>query len=96
MNLFLFPDDASWNEAVRAVEFGIAIGEYRGVVRVPRQVFQQLLSHAVTPQSWLEAYYLHRSVFESAAETKLRTRRLTEDGNVELTLRDLNPPGAAP
>jgi hypothetical protein len=35
-------------------------------------------------------------VFESAAETKLRTRRLTEDGNVELTLRDLNPPGAAP
>jgi hypothetical protein len=28
----------------RAVEFGVEIGEYRGVVRVPRRVFQNLLS----------------------------------------------------
>jgi uncharacterized protein DUF1488 len=96
MNLFSFPDDALWNETARAVEFGIAIGEYRGIVRVPQRVFQQLLSHAVTPQSCLEAYHLHRSAFEHAAETKLRTRRLTEDGNVELSLHDLEYLSGAP
>ena len=32
--------------------FGVEIGEYRGVVRVPRRVFQPLLSDA------LRAYYL--------------------------------------
>jgi hypothetical protein len=33
------PEDAAWNAERRAVEFGVEIGEYRGVVRVPRQVF---------------------------------------------------------
>jgi hypothetical protein len=28
---------------LEAVEFGVEIGEYRGVVRVPRRVFQRLL-----------------------------------------------------
>jgi hypothetical protein len=36
---FTFPDDARWNVERQAVE----IGEYRGVVRVPRRVFQRLL-----------------------------------------------------
>jgi uncharacterized protein DUF1488 len=93
MNLFSFPDDARWNETIRAVEFGVAIGEYHGIVRVPRQVFQRLLSHAVTPESCLEAYYLGRSEFERAAQEKLRARELTEDGNLELTSRDLKPFG---
>jgi Protein of unknown function (DUF1488) len=89
MNLFSFPDDARWDETARAVEFGVGIGGYRGLVRVPRQVFQRLLSGAVTRQSCLEAYHLHRSEFERAVEAKLRARQLTEDGNVELNLRDL-------
>jgi Protein of unknown function (DUF1488) len=89
MNLFSFPDNAHWDDAARAVAFGVAIGEYRGLVRVPRRVFQRLLTTAVTPQSCLEAYHLHRSEFERVAEIKLRARQLAEDGNVELTLRDL-------
>ena len=32
----------------QAVEFGVQIGEYRGVVRVPRRVFQRLLSERPT------------------------------------------------
>lgn len=88
MNLFSFPDDARWNKTARAIEFSIGIGEYRGLVRVPRLVFQQLLPNAATPQSCLEAYHFHRSEFERAAETKLRARQLSEDGNVELDLRD--------
>jgi hypothetical protein len=42
------PEDAAWNAERRAVEFGVEIGEYRGVVRVPRQVFQPPRS-ALTP-----------------------------------------------
>ena len=41
---FTFPEDAHWNPDRIAVEFGVEIGEYRGVVRVNRRVFQHLLS----------------------------------------------------
>jgi hypothetical protein len=37
------PEHARWNAERPAVEFGVEIGEYRGVVRVPRRVFQRLL-----------------------------------------------------
>ncbi len=89
MNLFSFPDDARWSEAEAAVEFGVAIGEYRGLVRVRRQVFQSLLDQRPTPERCLEAYHLCRSELERAAEAKLRARALSADGNIELTLRDL-------
>ena len=36
---FSFPENARWNAERHAVEFGVEIGEYRGVVRVPRRVF---------------------------------------------------------
>ncbi len=88
MNLFTFPDDARWNEAAEAVEFGIEIGEYRGIARVRRQVFQRLLDQSPTPQRCIEAYHLYRGEFERAAEAKLRARLLDEEGNLELTLRD--------
>jgi len=53
------------------VEFGIEIGEYRGVVRVPRRAFQRLLPERSTRERCVEAYYLQRTQFESA-ERKLR------------------------
>jgi hypothetical protein len=37
----------------------------------------------------VEAYYLHRTRFESIAERKSRRRRLTADGNVEISRRYL-------
>jgi hypothetical protein len=54
------------------VEFGVVIGEYRGVVRVSRRVFQRLLPERPTPERCIEAYYLQRTRFESIAERKLR------------------------
>ena len=84
---FTFPEDARWNDERQAVEFGVEIGEYRGVVRVPRRVFQRLLPERPTPERCLEAYYLHRTRFERIAERKLRRRQLAEDGNVEITGR---------
>jgi hypothetical protein len=86
---FTFPEDARWNEDRYAVEFGIEIGEYAGTVRVTRRVFQSLLSERPTPERCVEGYHLHRTCFERIAERKLRRRQLTEDGNVEITGRDL-------
>jgi len=70
---FTFPEDARWNAERQAVEFGVEIGEYRGVVRVPRRVFQRLLSEGPTPDRCLEAYYLQRTRFERIAERKQAT-----------------------
>jgi hypothetical protein len=86
---FTFPDDARWNAERQAVEFGVEIGEYHGVVRVLRRVFQRLLPDTPTPECCVEAYHLQRTRFERVAERKLRRRQLTEDGNVEITGRDL-------
>jgi hypothetical protein len=86
---FRFPPDARWNADQAAVEFSVGIGDYEGVVRVPRRVFQGLLDHAPTPERCLEAYYLRRTRFELIVERKLRRRQLTHDGNVEITGRDL-------
>ena len=86
---FTFPEDAHWNAERQAVEFGVEIGEYHGVVRVPRRVFQRLLPERPTPERCVAAYYLQRTKFESIAEQKLRRRQLTEGGNVEISGRDL-------
>ena len=71
---FTFPENARWNAEQQVVEFGVDIGEYRGVVRVPRRVFQRLLPERPTPERSVEAYYLQRTRFESIAEWKLRRR----------------------
>jgi len=89
MEFFTFPEDARWNPDRNAVEFGVEIGEYRGVVRVPRRVFQHLIRETPTPERCVEAYHLHRTRLELIVERKIRRRQLTDDGNVEITGRDL-------
>ena len=44
---FAFPEDVHWNAQRQAVEFGVEIGEYRGVVRVPRRVNRRKLGDPV-------------------------------------------------
>jgi len=56
-----FTEDARWNAERQAVEFRVEIGEYHGVVRVPRRVFQLLLPEPLTPGKCVEAYYLQRT-----------------------------------
>jgi hypothetical protein len=82
---FSFQPVAHWNPERDAVE----IGEYRGVVHIRRHVFRRFLNGAVTPEHCLEAYYLQRTRLELVVQRKLRQRQLTEDGNVEVTGRDL-------
>jgi hypothetical protein len=88
--LFAFPGEGRWNAEREALEFDVGIGAYRGVVRVPRTVFRQLLGRSATPPQCLEAYYRERTAFEVIAEMKLRARLLTADGDVEITGRDLS------
>lgn len=74
---FRFPPDAQWNPDRSAVEFGIGVGEYEGVVRVPRRVFQSLLEQTPTPERCLEAYHLQRTRLELIAERKVHRRQPT-------------------
>ena len=48
---FRFPPDARWNPERSVVEFGIGVGEYEGVVRVSRRVFQILLPRPPRPNA---------------------------------------------
>jgi Protein of unknown function (DUF1488) len=93
---FTFPENARWDAGRQVVEFGVEIGEYQGMVRVPRRVFQRLLPESPTPERCLEAYYLQRTRFETIAERKLRQRQLTDDGNVEITGRDIRGSAVQP
>ena len=90
---FRFPPDARWNADLAVLEFGIGVGEYEGVVRVPRRVFQGLLNQSPTPERCLEAYYLYRTRLELIAERKVRRRQLTDDCNVVISGRDLRGRG---
>ena len=58
-------------------------------MHVSRRVFQILLPEAPTPERCVEGYYIHRTRFELIAERKVRRKQLTDDGNVEITGRDL-------
>ena len=86
---FSFPPNARWDADQYCVAFGIEIGEYQGVVRVHRGAFRSLLGVTPTPERCIEAYHLHRTRLELIAERKVRHRQLTEDGNIEITGRDL-------
>ena len=96
---FEFPEDARWNEERQAVEFGVILRPYEGIARIPRRVFQHLLDDSPTPERCMEAFHLQRTRFELVVERKLRRRQLADDGNVEITGRDLrekaSPPGQA-
>ena len=72
--LFTFPEDAGW-KAERHAPCGVEIGEYCGVVRVHRRVFQR--SSRSGPRKRVDAYYLQRTRFESIAKRKIRRRQLT-------------------
>jgi len=86
---FRFPPDARWNPDRNTVEFGIGVGKYEGVVHISRRVLQILIPETLTPERCLEAYHLHRTWLELIAERKVRRRQLTDDGNIEITGRDL-------
>ena len=93
---FRFPPDARWNPERCVVEFGIEVGEYEGVERVPPRGFQMLLPETPTPERCVEAYHVDRTRLELIAERKVRRLQLTDDGNIEITGRDLRERASPP
>jgi hypothetical protein len=89
MLFFEIPEDARWNADRDCVEFSVILRPYQGTARVPRRSFQGLLDQSPTPQRCLETFHLQRTRFELIVERKLRRRQLTDDGNVEISGRDL-------
>jgi len=59
MALFAFPEDARWSHEQGAVEFSVILGEYQGIARIARRVFQRLLNQS-------DARALPRSLSSSA------------------------------
>jgi hypothetical protein len=89
LRFFEFPEDALWNADRDAVEFSVILRPYAGTVRIGRRVFQRLLDQSPTPERCIEAFHLQRTRFELIVERKVRRRQLTDDGNVQITGRDL-------
>jgi hypothetical protein len=89
MPFFEFPEDARWNADRGAVEFSVILRPYEGTMRIGRRVFQRLLDQSPTPERCVEAFYLQRNRFVLIVERKIRRRQLTDDGNVEITGRDV-------
>ena len=89
MPFFEFPENARWNADRDAVEFSVILRPYEGTVRIGRRAFQRLLDQSPTPERCFGSFHLQRTRFELIVEHKLRRRQLAEDGNVEITGRDL-------
>jgi Protein of unknown function (DUF1488) len=88
MPFFEFPEDARWNPDRNTVEFSVILDPYEGTVTVSRRVFQLLLDQS-TPERCMKAFHLQRTRFELIVERKIRRRQLSDDGNIEITGRDL-------
>jgi hypothetical protein len=96
MSIFSFPEDPVWNEEREAVEFPVEVGEYRGLVIIPRRIVHNLLGSRPTPEQCVEYCYMHRLEFERIAETKIRARELDEDTNILVSGKDTRRPSDKP
>jgi hypothetical protein len=85
--LFTFPEDAHWNTERQAVEFGVETST--GASSGSRGACSNASYRTGPPPRGASTRTISRTRFESIAERKLRRRQLTEDGNVEISGRDL-------
>ena len=56
---------------------------------MPGRACRVLLDQAPAPERCLEAHHLYRTQLELIAERTVRRRQLSEDGNAEISGRDL-------
>lgn len=89
MPIFSFPDEAQWDVATATLTFTVRVGEYEGVVFVPRAVFTSLMERRPTAEEADAFFHANRPVFEKAVETRIADRALDPDANIHLTARDV-------
>ena len=89
MPIFSFPDEAQWDEPSSTLTFTVKVGEYEGLVFVPRAVFTSLMERRPTGEDADAFFYANRQIFEKAVETRILDRALDPDANIHLTARDV-------
>jgi hypothetical protein len=89
MSIFSFPEDPVWNEERESVEFPVEVGDYHGLVIIPRRIVHNLLGGRPTPEQCVEYCFVHRMEFERITEIKIRARELNEDANILITGKDI-------
>jgi hypothetical protein len=87
--MFVFPDDAAWDEIRETVTFTVELGEYRGSCVVPRRVFHDLIGRRPTPEECVQHFHLARTEFERIVEGKIAARELEDDASLLISSRDL-------
>ena len=87
--MFVFPDDAVWDEAREAVTFSVELGEFRGSCVVPRRVFHDLIGGRPTAEDCVQHFHLQRTQFERIVEAKIAARELEPDASILITSRDV-------
>jgi hypothetical protein len=92
---FRFPEDARWKPIGRQSSSASVSANTRAWSACRARSSGALSTSAITPERCLEAFHLQRMRFELIVERKLRNRQLTDDGNVEITGRDLRTPRTA-
>ena len=87
--MFVFPDDAVWDEAREAVTFSVELGDYRGTCVVPRRVFHDLIGRRPSPEECVQHFHLQRTEFERIVEAKIAARELEPDAGILVSSRDV-------
>lgn len=87
--MFVFPDDAAWDEAREAVTFTVELGDFRGTCIVPRRVFHDLIGRRPSPEECVEHFHLQRTDYERIVEAKIAARALEPDASVLISTRDV-------
>jgi hypothetical protein len=87
--MFVFPDDAAWDEGREAVIFSVELGDYRGTCVVPRRVLHDLVGRRPTPEECVQHFHLQRTQFERIVEAKIAARELEPDASIRVTSRDV-------
>lgn len=96
MSLFVFPGEPAWNEAERAVEFGVELGEYAGRAFATLALFQAIVGRRPAPAEAVALFHANRTGLERLAEARIRARALDPDANIRLGPRDLRRLGGGP